>query len=119
MLGLLKENNIYASTWEQVKGDTVNISIPIKYIKEANIKLTERLYLKDLVIAKDSTISLKDSYIKEQKIIIKDFQDKLSMANDLNLNLNKTNKKLINRNKVWKITTILLGTTVGILILTR
>ena len=42
-----------------------NVVISISYIKQANAKMIERLYLKEICNQQDTIIKLKDKYIKE------------------------------------------------------
>lgn len=102
-----------SSTGKETQNDTTKVYIPIYWIKQANIKLTERLYLKDLIVKQDSVISLKDKYIKEQKSIIADFQIKVNEVNKINLNLNKDNVKLTKRKNTWKQVAIIGGVILG------
>lgn len=107
------------STGEVVQADTAVIAIPIKYIKAANAKLIERLYLKESILKKDSIIDFKDSYINEQSIIIKDFQNKVLDSNKINLNLQKDIVKKDRKLLTWKCISITAIVTTGIVLLTK
>lgn len=101
------------------KVDTAVIVIPIKYIKAANAKLIERLYLKEAILKKDSIINYKDSYINEQSIIIKDFQTKVGDVNKINLNLQKDIVKKDRKLLTWKCISVAVIVTTGVVLLTK
>lgn len=115
-------NNSNSSTGNQIlyNWDTSIISIDIKYIKFANEKLIERLYLIEIDKQKDSIINLKDFYINNQNIIIKGFQKKIQYSNDVNyklneniINLHKDIVKQKRRKNIWKYITIIGGGAIG------
>lgn len=89
------------STGQIIQSDTTVVTIPIKYIRNANAKLIERIYLKDIVGKQDTLIIMKDNYINEQKKIITDFQKRVDEANKINqavkqdLNKQKIKNKII------------------------
>lgn len=116
---LLAQTDSIPSTGEKIQSDTVNVVIPISYIKAANVKLIERLYLKDIVIKKDSIILLKSNYIEEQSIIIKDFQNRVSDVNKINLNLQKDLNRTRTHLKVCRWISIGCIGVVGIVMLTK
>lgn len=116
---LVAQTNDTTSTGKQIKSDTANVIMPISYIRAANTKLIERLYLKELVIKKDSIILLKNNYINEQSIIIKDFQNKVNNVNKINLNLQKDLNRTKTRLKVCKWISIGCIGVVGIVMLTK
>lgn len=82
------------------KTDTTNVIIPISLIKQANVKMLERIYLIKINNEKDSIITLKDNYIKEQSIIIKDFQNKIYNINNYNKVIEQSLKKEKRKNKI-------------------
>lgn len=84
-----------------------NVVIPISYIKQANAKMIERLYLKEICNQQDTIIKLKDKYIKEQQAIINSFQERVTTSEELNQRLYKS----IDRQRKKK--RIFLGTTIG------
>lgn len=84
-----------------------NVVISISYIKQANAKMIERLYLKEICNQQDTIIKLKDKYIKEQQAIINSFQERVTTSEELNQRLYKS----IDRQRKKKI--IFLGTTIG------
>ena len=91
---------------EQEKIDS-NVVISISYIKQANAKMIERLYLKEICNQQDTIIKLKDKYIKEQQAIINSFQERVTTSEELNQRLYKS----IDRQRKKK--RIFLGTTIG------
>lgn len=91
-------------TQEQVDS---NVVISVSYIKQANAKMIERLYLKEICNQQDTIINLKDKYIKEQQAIIDSFQERVIASEELNQRLYKS----IDRQRKKK--RILLGTTIG------
>ena len=86
--------------------DTTKVCIPIKDIKIANIKMNERLHLLDITVQQELNIMDYKLYINTQDTIIKDFQNRLSISNDINKNLHNAIGKERNKNKIWKRTTI-------------
>lgn len=68
--------------------DTTKVTIPIKYIKQANAKMIERLYLLRITNEQDSIILMKDKYINEQQKVIADFQQRVKEANKINQQVN-------------------------------
>lgn len=93
-------NSNNPSTGEIKQSDTTKVIIPIEYIKNANIKMIERLYLLQINKEQDSIILMKDKYINKQQKIITDFQKKVSDANKLNENIKKDLEKQKIKNKV-------------------
>lgn len=91
---------------EQEQVDS-NVVISISYIKQANAKMIERLYLKEICNQQDTIIKLKDKYIKEQQAIINSFQERVITSEELNQRLYKS----IDRQRKKK--RIFLGTTIG------
>lgn len=81
-------NRNIPSTGEIKLSDTTNVIIPIDYIKQANAKMTERLYLLRITNEQDSIILMKDKYINEQQKIIVDFQQRVKEANKINQQIN-------------------------------
>lgn len=116
---LVAQNNNDISTGDRIQADTTNVILPISYIKSANGKLIERLYLKQVIIKKDSIILLKNNYIDEQSIIIRDFQNKVNDVNKINLNLKKDIIKKDRRIFTWKCISIAAIVTTGVVLLTK
>ena len=81
-------NRNVPSTGEIKLSDTTNVIISINYIKQANAKMTERLYLLRITNEQDSIILMKDKYINEQQKIIVDFQQRVKEANKINQQIN-------------------------------
>lgn len=94
-------NDNFPSTGQIKQSDTTVVAIPIKYIRSANVKLIERLYLLEINKQQDTLINMKDDYINEQKRIIIDFQKRVDEANKINqavkqdLNKQKIKNKII------------------------
>lgn len=97
---LAQSNTTNPSTGSELQSDTINVIIPLYYIKQANAKMIERNYLIDITKQKDSIIILKDEYIAEQKNIISDFQSRLDSANNINININKELETETHKNKI-------------------
>ena len=98
------------STGEQNK-DSIEVIIPISYIKLANQKLLERKYLIEIDAQKDSIINDYKNYIKVYEEINKEYQTKIDEYNNINKNLSKSLQK-------QKKTSLVLGTVAGASILT-
>lgn len=81
-------NRNVPSTGEIKLSDTTEIIIPIDYIKQANAKMIERLYLLRITNEQDSIILMKDKYINEQQKVIADFQQRVKEANKINQQVN-------------------------------
>lgn len=93
-------NNNYPSTGQIKESDTTIVAIPIKYIRNANTKLIERLYLLEINKQQDTLINMKDSYINEQKRIITDFQKRVDEVNKINQAIKQDLDKQKIKNKV-------------------
>ena len=93
-------NNSIPSTGKYIKSDTAVATVPIYFIKQANAKMIERIYLIKLSNQQDSIINMKDKYIKEQYSIITDFQKRVMDANKLNESIKKDLDKQRKRNKI-------------------
>lgn len=111
---LAQTNNDSPSTGELIKADTTVTIIPIYLIKQANIKMIERLYLIEINNQKDSIINMKDKYINEQKKIITDFQKRVNDSNKLNQAIKNDLEKQSKYNKI--ITYCAGGTILGLLV---
>lgn len=95
LLGQTNDN--VPSTGRILQSDTTDVKVPIYLIKQANVKMIERLYLIKINNQQDSIIDMKDKYIREQKDIIVDFQKRVNEVNRLNQkikdDLNKQKRK--------------------------
>lgn len=80
--------------------------VSINDIRKANAIMIERKYLANIVNEQDSIILYYKDYTIIQDSIIKDFQNKLVMTNEVNENL----RKQYERERVKK---IIFGTTAG------
>lgn len=98
---VLANDNVIHSTGDLIQTDTAVAVIPIYLIKQANIKMIERLYLLEINKQQDSIIQLKDKYINEQQLIINDFQNKIIKANDLNNNIKNELDKEKTKTKIF------------------
>ena len=94
-------NDSIPSTGNLIQTDTAVAVIPIYLIKQANVKMIERLYLLEINKQQDSIIQLKDKYINEQQLIIDDFQNKIIKANDLNNNIKNELDKEKTKTKIF------------------
>ena len=97
---LAQINNDSPSTGDSLKADSTIAVIPIYLIKQANVKMLERLYLLEINNQQDSTIIMKDKYINEQQKIITDFQKRVSDTNKLNQIINNDLEKQKTKNKI-------------------
>lgn len=93
LLSLLAQNDITnPSTGEITKNDTT-VVISINLLRQANAKMIERLHFIDIVNVQDSIILDQQSYINTQKLIIKDFQNKVAESDKINKSLNDSIKR--------------------------
>lgn len=100
MILLAQTNNDSPSTGDLLKADSAVAVIPIYLIKQANVKMIERLYLIKINNQQDSIINMKDKYINEQQRIIADFQKRVNDTNKLNESIKKDLDKQKKRNKI-------------------
>lgn len=98
---VVANDNVIPSTGDSIQTDTAVAVIPIYLIKQANVKMIERLYLLEINKQQDSIIQLKDKYINEQQLIINDFQNKIIKANDLNNNIKNELDKEKTKTKIF------------------
>lgn len=98
---VLANDNVIPSTGDLIQTDTAVAAIPIYLIKQANVKMIERLYLLEINKQQDSIIQLKDKYINEQQLIINNFQNKIIKANDLNNNIKNELDKEKTKTKIF------------------
>lgn len=95
-----------------ISADTNKVLIPISAIKQANVKLNERLHLINIVSEQELIISDYKLYTITQDSIIKEFQNRIINANKINENYYKEIEKQRNRKDIWK------GTAIGAIIST-
>lgn len=88
------------STGNLLEADTTIVAIPIKYIRNANTKLIERIYLLEINKQQDTLINMKDRYINEQQKIITDFQKRVEEANKINQAIKQDLNKQKIKNKI-------------------
>ena len=93
--------NDYSSTGSETETDTANVVVPVFFVKKANAKMIERIYLLKVNKLQDSIIVMKDNYINEQQSIIVDFQNRVAECNKLNAtiknekDINMTDKRIV------------------------
>lgn len=92
-----------SSTGNQVKTDTTKVLISIDYLRDANAKLIERLFLIKVKSQQDSIINLNKLYITEQDNIIKSFQTKVVTLTENNNKYLKTIEKQKQTNNILKV----------------
>lgn len=100
----------YPSTGSETETDTANVVVPVFFIKKANAKMIERIYLLKVNKLQDSIIVMKDNYINEQQSIIVDFQNRVAECNKLNTAIKNDLVKQKRKNK------IVLGSAAGVII---
>lgn len=110
-------NDNHPSTGKIKQSDTTIVAVPIKYIRNANTKLIERLYLLEINKQQDTLINMKDSYINEQKRIITDFQKRIDEANKINQAVKQELDKQKIKNKVitYGASATIIGLIIGII----
>lgn len=98
--------------------DTTKVTIPIEYIKNANAKMIERLYLLRITNEQNSIILMKDKYINEQQKIIADFQQRVKEANKINQQVNTDLVKQRSKLKTicWGSGSVIVALLIGLLI---
>ena len=102
--------NDYSSTGSETETDTANVVVPVFFVKKANAKMIERIYLLKVNKLQDSIIVMKDNYINEQQSIIVDFQNRVAECNKLNAAIKNDLVKQKRKNK------IVLGSAAGVII---
>ena len=117
-IGYAQVNRNVPSTGEIKLSDTTNVIIPINYIKQANAKMIERLYLLRITNEQDSIILMKDKYINEQQKIIVDFQQRVKEANKINQQINTDLVKQRSKLKTicWGGGSVIVALLIGLLI---
>lgn len=110
-------NDSIPSTENCTKADTAVAIVPINFIKQANAKMIERIYLLEIVNQQDTIINMKDRYINEQQRIITDFQKRVNNTNKLNKTIKKDLDKQKKRNKIITYSSggIILGLIIGLI----
>lgn len=102
--------NDYPSTGGETETDTANVVVPVFFVKKANAKMIERIYLLKVNKLQDSIIVMKDNYINEQQSIIVDFQNRVAECNKLNAAIKNDLAKQKRKNK------IILGGAAGVVV---
>lgn len=113
-----QNNKNNPSTGEIKQSDTTKVIIPIEYIKNANVKMIERLYLLRITNEQDSIILMKDKYINEQQKIITDFQQRVKEANKINQQVNTDLAKQRSKIKAicWSGGSVIVALLIGLLV---
>ena len=88
------------------KDSLINVTIPINYIKQANIKLTERKYFIRLNNEKDSIIMYYKDYVANQDIIINKLNNNYLTAVEVNKNIKKDLELQQRKTKLFTYTSI-------------
>lgn len=83
--------------------------VPIKLIKQANIKLIERNSFIKIMQEQDDIIKLQKLELKEYSVIVGDMQNRIVSYSTINNDLNKQIEQYKKRNR------ILIGTSCGII----
>lgn len=102
--------NDCSSTGSEIETDTANVVVPVFFVKQANAKMIERIYLLKVNKLQDSIIVMKDNYINEQQSIIVDFQNRVAECNKLNAAIKNDLAKQKRKNK------IVIGSAAGIVV---
>lgn len=97
---IVQSKPVTPSTGEIVKSDTSKVIIPISFLRDANAKLIERIYLIQINKQQDSIINLNKSYITEQYKIIDTFKVRIVNITNDNNTLKTSLVKQQNKNKV-------------------
>lgn len=84
--------------------------VPIKLIKQANVKLIERNSFIKIIQEQEDIIKLQKLELKEYSVIVGDMQNRIVSYNTINNDLNKQIKQYKKRNR------ILVGTTCGVVV---
>lgn len=105
------------STGDLLKADTTVAVIPIELIRQANVKMVERLYLIKINNEQDSIIDMKNKYINEQQKVIVDFQKRIDDTNKLNKKIQTDLEKQKVKNKIigYSAGAIIVGLIIGII----
>lgn len=90
---LLANNNDTIPLRGNEYNDSLNVLIPIKNIRNANVKLIERKYLIKEIEVKDSIIDLKNKYIDFQVNEINSYTNYINDVENINEKLNKQLKR--------------------------
>jgi len=105
-INLVKGDNVYNYfTGERTKADTTYVMVDIDAIRNANIKLTERLNLLELVKLQETQLNNYKSLIDYKDNTIEYYKSNLHNTIDANIKLNKDINKEINKKNIWKYTT--------------
>lgn len=101
-----------------ILSDTLKVLIEVDILRQANVKLTERLYLIELTKEYELQIADYKEYTIKQETVIIDFQSRLAVSNEVARRLNNDLNKAIKRQKIYKYSTIgAVGVTILVLIL--
>lgn len=84
--------------------------VPIKLIKQANVKLIERNSFIKIIQEQEDIIKLQKLELKEYSVIVGDMQTRIVSYNTINNDLNKQIEQYKKRNR------ILIGTSCGVVV---
>ena len=84
--------------------------VPIKLIKQANVKLIERNSFIKIIQEQEDIIKLQKLELKEYSVIVGDMQNRIVSYNTINNDLNKQIEQYKKRNR------ILIGTSCGVVV---
>ena len=110
-------NSNTPSTGNLLKADTTVAVIPIELIRQANVKMVERLYLIKINNEQDSIIDMKDKYINEQQKVIVDFQKRIDDTNKLNKKIQTDLEKQKIKSKIigYSAGAVIVGLIIGLI----
>lgn len=116
LLGQSSDN--VPSTGSLIKTDTANVVVPVKYIRMANVKMIERLYLIEVNKQKDSIIIYKNQLIDYQKNNIDELHNALYYNEKVNKDLDMVLSKQKRKTKIltYSFAGIIAGLFVGVMI---
>jgi hypothetical protein len=78
------------------------VTVPIDVLKQANVKLNERVHLLDIVSEQDTIIDSYKLYVAAQDSIINEFKQRLVISNNYNTNLRATVKTEMDKQRLYK-----------------
>lgn len=97
---LAQTNYDSPSTGKKLKSDITYVTVPVNLIKQANVKMIERLYLIDINNKQEEILNEQSRYIDEQTKIITDFKQKLVDSNNTIISIQNDLDRMKKRNKI-------------------
>lgn len=115
---LAQTNYDSPSTGKKLKSDTTYVTVPVNFIKQANVKMIERLYLIDINNKQEEILNEQSRYIDEQTKIITDFKQKLVDSNNTIISIQNDLDRMKKRNKIiiCGATGVIIGLLFGVVI---